>query len=294
LSEPSQGLPYRHARVQRLRRLLGRRNVREDEGRFVIEGVNLLEEALRAGSSVEALFLGSDWESSGHSRLAGLVQRCFRDGIRTFELAPGVLERVAGTVTPQPVMAVVEMPVGSLEALGAVRPQLIVVCVGVRDPGNAGTLARAAWAAGAEAVVACEGTVDFWNPKAVRSSAGAVFHLRMVSAASAVAALDEIGAWGLERWGAVADGGADYATLDLARPCAFVVGNESSGLPVGEMLSHLDGLVTVPMPGGAESLNVGIATAVLCFEAARQRGKAERPGQIARCRTSTAGKLAAP
>ena len=304
MSGPPRGLPYRHPRVQRLRRLLGRRSVREDEGRFVIEGVNLLEEALQAGSPVEAVFLASGWDrsvegrpgapaaSSSTGRLTGLVERCYSAGIRVFELGPGVLERVAGTVSPQPVLAVVEVPAHSLEALGATAPQLLVVCIAVRDPGNAGTLARASWAAGADAVVACEGTVDFWNPKAVRSSAGAVLHLPVVPAEDPATALDEIGAWGLDRWGAVAEGGSDYATFDFSKPCAFVVGNESAGLPLTELLEHLDGLVTVPMPGGAESLNVGIATAVLCFEAVRQRRSDLRAGQIPHGRAHLAGKLA--
>lgn len=281
---PPKGLGYRHPRVQRLRRLLNSRSTREQENRFVIEGVNLLEEAVRAGSRVEVLFLGAGWERVGE-RIASLVERCHGAGARVFQLEAGVLERIAGTVTPQPVVAVVETPAHTLGEVGAAGPQLLVVCAGVRDPGNAGTLARSAWAAGADAVVACQGTVDFWNPKAVRSSAGAVLHLPVVAAPSVVGALDEIGALGLERFGAVSEGGADYASLDLSRPLAFVVGNESSGLPLVELLGHLDGLVTVPMPGGAESLNVGAATAVLCFEAARQRRIGPRAG-------TSAGKLA--
>jgi RNA methyltransferase, TrmH family len=289
------GLAYRHQRVQRLRRLVGRRSARKDEGRFVIEGVNLLEEALDARAPIEAVYLDSEWarggrevegqagarlgaaqpqwpdEGGSHGRLSGLVDRSLEAGARVFELAPGVIGRVAGTVTPQPVMAVVETPRFDLSGLGEVRPQLTVVCVDVRDPGNAGTVVRSAWAAGADGVVFCEGAVDPWNPKAVRSSAGAVLHVAIVMAGPASAVLQEIGGWGVHRLGAVREGGADYATLDLTRPSALVFGNEAAGLPVDELTGHIDGWASIPMPGGAESLNVGMAAAVLCFEAARQR-----------------------
>ena len=284
------GLVYRHKRVQRLRRLLGRRSARKEEGRFVIEGINLLEEALSAGVALESVYVDGDWSAplppgtlgeqdegetedapGRQQRLGELLQRCYDVGARVFELDRGVLARVAGTVSPQPVMAVVEVPGVSMNEVGDRRPDLVVVCVDVRDPGNAGTVVRSAWAAGADAVICAEGTVDLWNPKAVRSSAGAVLHLPVVPAGPAPEVLAEVGSWGLRRFGAVSAGGDDYALVDFTVPCGFVVGNEAAGLPLAEIGGELDGLVSIPMPGGAESLNVGMATAVLCFEAARQR-----------------------
>ncbi len=275
----------------------------------MIEGPKLLEEALAASGAIEAVFLAPGWDRAAASpdgapqpggggqgevgpevRLAALVDRCHSAGARVFELAPGVLERVAGTVSPQPLMAVCALPLAGIDRLRSDGPQLVVVCADVRDPGNAGTLVRSAWAAGASGVVCCEGTVDMWNPKAVRSSAGAVFHVPVVAGGAVEAVLDELGEWGLERWGAVAAGGTSYDELDLTHPCALVVGNESAGLPVAALGGHLDGLVSIPMPGGAESLNVGAAASVLCFEAARQRRRAG----IALRRSPVAGKLAAP
>jgi TrmH family RNA methyltransferase len=239
-----------------------------DEGRFVIEGPNLLEEALKANAPIEAVYLDAGWSSD---RLAALVARCYEQGARVFELEAGVLARVAGTVTPQPVIAVVGLPVFSLEDVRARHPRLVLVCVDVRDPGNAGTVVRSAWAAGVDALVCCEGTVDVWNPKAVRASAGAVLHVPVVAAGPATAVLSELGEWGLTRLATAAEGGSDYATTDLTRPTAFVLGNEAAGLALEELRPHLDGVVSIPMAAGAESLNVGMVAAVLCFEAARQR-----------------------
>ncbi len=249
----------------------------------MIEGVNLLEEALDAHAQVDAVYVDGAWaakrsrgpmQSTGPGsgeRLAGLLGRCHDEGTRVFELLPGVMERVAATVTPQPVMAVVRTPEHRLAGLQARAPALVVVCVDVRDPGNAGTVLRSAWAAGAGGVVCCGGTVDIWNPKAVRASAGAVLHVPVVYEASARDALEEMGRWGLRRLGTVAHGGQDYATVDLAGPVALVFGNEAGGLPVAELGGLLEGLLTIPMAAGAGSLYVGMAAAVLCFEGARQR-----------------------
>jgi TrmH family RNA methyltransferase len=236
----------------------------------VIEGANLLEEALRAEIPLEAVYVGSD-EAERPGRLEALLARCYEQGARVFELEPGVLARVAGTVTPQPVMAVVHTPSVTMADIQAQDPSLVVVCVDVRDPGNAGTVARSAWAAGADAVVCCEGTVDLWNPKAVRSSAGAVLHVPVIAAGAAVEVLDELGTWGLARWGTASRGGEDYAAADLTKPCALVLGNEAGGLRLDVLSDKLDGLISIPMAAGAESLNVGMAAAVLCFEAVRQR-----------------------
>jgi TrmH family RNA methyltransferase len=179
-----------------------------------------------------------------------------------------VLARVATTVTPQPVLAVaprVETPLDSLRS-----GSLIVVCVDVRDPGNAGTVLRSAEAAGASGVVSCGTSVDFSNPKCVRASAGALFHVPVVAGGEAVTVLEKIGAWPMQRLGAVVGAGTHYTEADLRRPTALVLGNEAHGLPA-DVIPMLDGLVHIPMAGRTESLNVGMACAVLCFEAARQR-----------------------
>ena len=149
-----------------------------------------------------------------------------------------------------------------------VGADLIVVLADVRDPGNAGTVLRTADAAGVDAVVCCGGTVDPYNPKTVRASAGSLFHVPLVVAGDPVDVLDAVAAHGLRRLAAVVRGGDDYTTVDWRQPTALVLGNEAAGLPAG---LPVDGMVGIPMAGRAESLNVGMAGAVLCFEALRQR-----------------------
>jgi TrmH family RNA methyltransferase len=240
---------------------------------MVVEGAELLSVALEAGAPVESVYLAP--EGREHPAVVDVSARAFEAGSRVFDLGPGVLERVADTVTPQPVLAVVGFDPPDLSALRGT--DLVVVCADVRDPGNAGTLIRTADAAGAGGVVCCDGTVDPYNPKTVRASAGSVFHLPIVAGGEAVPVVETLGAWGLRTLGTVVRDGVDYADVDLTGPVALIFGNEASGLEA-EVLDVLDVAVTIPMAGRAESLNVSVSAAVLCFEVLRQRRKGE-PGQ---------------
>lgn len=201
---------------------------------------------------------------------AGLeaVEAAWARGLRVHDLAPGVLERVASTVTPQPVLTIVGMRDVGVEQLTGPGP--VLVCVDVRDPGNLGTVLRSAEAAGAAGVVCCDGTVDVYNPKCVRASAGALFHVPVVAGGAPMTVLDCLAIAGRRRYGAAVGQGESYTETDLSGPVALVLGNEAHGL-APDLDSALDGFVHVPIEGRSESLNVGIACAVLCFEAARQR-----------------------
>jgi TrmH family RNA methyltransferase len=255
-------LALRHQKVQRLRRLLSRRSAREAERAFVVEGVKVLSEALDAGVPIESVYVDPA------AAAEPVTQRAFDAGARVYELAPGVLERVADTVTPQPGKALVpgiDRPLADLA-----DADLLVVAVDLRDPGNAGTVLRSAEAAGAGGLLFCDGSVDVYNPKTVRASAGSLFHVPVVAGGDAVQVLREMASWGVRRLATTAAGGHDYAEVDLTARVAFVLGNEANGLP-SEVDDLVDERVTIPMVGRTESLNVGMAAAVLCFEAARQR-----------------------
>jgi TrmH family RNA methyltransferase len=255
------GLAFTAARVKRLRHLMERPAARERERAFVVEGPTLVGVALDAGAELECLFVAP-------GTTAPVVARAVAAGVAVFELAPGVLERVAGTVTPQPVMAIARaVDVDLAELAGAT---LVVVCVDIRDPGNLGTVLRSAEASGVGGIICCDGSVDVYNPKCVRASAGSLFHTRIVARGEPVRVLGTLGGWGLRRLGTRPDDGEPYYRVDLAAPAALVLGNEAHGLPAAAA-AELDGWVTIPMAGRSESLNVGMAAAVLCFEAARQR-----------------------
>ena len=255
------GLAFTSGRVKRLRQLLERSSVRRREQAFVVEGPTLVGDALDAGVELECLFVAPATDDA-------VVARAESRGVPVFVLAAGVLERVAGTVSPQPVLAVARMVDVDLDALA--EETLVVVSVDIRDPGNLGTVLRSAEAAGVGGIICCEGSVDVYNPKCVRASAGSLFHTRIVARGEPVRVLGTLGERGLRRLGTRPDDGEPYDRADLTGPTALVLGNEAKGLPA-PAAAAVDGWVTIPMAGRSESLNVGMAAAVLCFEAARQR-----------------------
>ena len=238
------------------------------------EGAELLRTALRAGAAIESVYLAPEGEEDPATRAT--CEQALKAGARLFTLAPGVLERVADTVTPQPVLTILPMlgagagaGTGAADQAAAEEP-LIVVLVDVRDPGNAGTVLRTADASGVDAVVFSGESVDPYNPKTVRASAGSLFHVPFSVQADPVALAASLQARGYRTLAAVARDGDDYAALDWSVPTVLFLGNEAAGLGA-EVRQAIGGAVAIPMDGRAESLNVGVACAVLCFEALRQR-----------------------
>lgn len=270
----SGALGARHKKVDRLRRLGRQRSLRSSERAFVVEGEKVLADALDAGAALEAVFV--DELSIGAPEVSALLNRCAQAGVRIHRLGPGVLGRVASTVTPQPLVAIAPWCDVKLDELA--DPTFLVVCADVRDPGNAGTVVRSAEAAGADGVVFCDGSVDVFNPKTVRSSAGSMFHVPIVSGGGAPEVLNQLGSMGLRRLGMVAQGGTPYDQVDLSSPIALVVGNEANGLPAG-LEDQIDEMITIPMVGRSESLNVSMATAIVCFEVLRRRRGGEDQAQ---------------
>lgn len=249
----------------------------------MVEGAELLRTALDVGTPVESVYVSPAGGSDGATQ--EVCRRATAAGARVFALAPGVLERVADTVTPQPVLAVLPMLAGvgpdrdeasDTDAETAAPPwpaapgALVVVLVDVRDPGNAGTVLRAADAAGTTGVVFAAESVDPYNPKTVRASAGSIFHVPFAVRRDPATLAATCAAAGFRTLATVVRDGEDYAGLDWSVPTAVFFGNESSGLDPA-LSARLDASVAIPMAGRAESLNVGVASAVVAFEAFRQR-----------------------
>ncbi len=254
----------RHHEVRRLRELLRDPRARAAEQAFVVEGPRAIAAALDRGAALDAVYLAP----GAAQAFATLVGRVHDAGVRTAELKDGVLERVGTTVTPQPVLAVGPMPAHALDGIG--RDGLVILGVELADPGNVGTLLRSAEAAGAAGIVLSAGSVDAYNPKVVRASAGAIFGVALVEGWSVMEAIDAMRATGRRCVGTRATGGTPYHDVDLVAPTAVVLGNEAHGVPAA-LDAALDDWVTVPMRAPAESLNVAMTGTVLCFEAARQR-----------------------
>lgn len=236
---------------------LARSRERRARGLHLAEGPNVVAEALGAGR-VEELFAleGLDLaETLGHGNRGAIGSTSVR------RVAEHVLARVATTVTPAGLVAVVRTP--DLAAPLPVRGPLLVLD-GVADPGNTGTLVRVADAAGCAGVVIVGDGADPFSPKAVRSSAGSCYHLPVLVRRDVDALVAEVRATGRELHGLAAGSGRDVFGADLPEHVALVVGSEAHGLSAA-MTAALDGTIHVPMPGGAESLNAAVAGAIAVF-----------------------------
>jgi RNA methyltransferase, TrmH family len=245
-------------------RKLLRRAGRDRAGRFLVEGAQAVREALRYGH-VRELFV-TETAAARHSELVAAAR------------ATVVTERAAAslsdTVTPQGIVAVCDLlDVPVADALRD-RPTLVAVCVGIADPGNAGTIIRVADAAGADAVLLAGDTVDPHNPKAVRASTGSVFHLPIGRDRATDAVLDACRDAGLTLLVADGRGELDLHDLEtealLAGPVAWVFGGEAHGVPAA-VAERADHRVRVPIHGRAESLNLATAAAVCLYASVAAR-----------------------
>jgi len=246
---------------------LHKRAFRERERAFLVEGVQALGEALSIpGGGISTLF----HTEPSHP----LVERARAGGVATTHVSVDVMARLAGTVTPQGfvgVAAFLDVPFDDLpdEQVG------VALLHEVRDPGNAGTVLRSADAVGADAVIFSSSSVDVYNAKTVRASAGSLFHLPVVRGPDTASAIEALRARGMRILAMDADGEGDLYEQDLSDPVVFVFGNEAWGLPK-EIATLADATVRVPITGRAESLNLAAAATVCLFEWERQRREGRR------------------
>ncbi|MFM7719227.1 MAG: TrmH family RNA methyltransferase [Actinomycetota bacterium] len=239
---------------------LHKRAFRDEDRRFLVEGAQGVGEAL-AADGLATLFTADP--------LHPLAIAARERAVEVLEVSEAVMERLTGTVTPQGLVGIAPFRDIALEALPP-APNCVAVLHEVRDPGNAGTVLRSADAAGADAVVFAGSSVDPYNEKTVRASAGSLFHLPVVRGAGPSAAIALLRERGCAVYAMAADGPVDLWDADLERPVAFVFGNEAQGLPP-EVRALADASVRVPIRGRAESLNLAAAATVCLFEWARRR-----------------------
>jgi len=244
---------------------LKKRAFRERDRAFLAEGAQAVGEALEHPGRLSALF---------HTDLQHpLAERARSAGTEVHHVSEDVMRHLTSTVTPQGLVGVAPFVDVGIETLEA--PSCVAVLHSVRDPGNAGTVLRSADAVGADGVVFSPSSVDVYNPKTVRASAGSLFHLPLVRGVETADAIAALRARGCQVYAMAADGRADLYHLDLTQPTAFLFGNEAWGLP-DETARLADATIRVPIPGAAESLNLAAAATVCLFEWARQQREGRR------------------
>jgi RNA methyltransferase, TrmH family len=238
----------------KLQRHVGRKRA----GRFLAEGPNLVEAALRRGLVSEVFAT-----EAALDRFGALL-----DGAPVSVVTEKAAKALSETVTPVGLVAVCTLPEASLESVLAAEPRLLAVAVGMSEPGNAGTLIRIADAMGADAVVFAGHSVDPYNGKCLRSSAGSIFSLPVVVDPDAAAVVSSIRDSGVEVLATALDASVDIRAADLSARTAWLFGPEAHGLPP-EVAAAATLRVRIPMRGSAESLNVAAAASICLYESSR-------------------------
>jgi RNA methyltransferase, TrmH family len=261
-------LSERSARVvaaAKLQRHTGRRRA----GLFLAEGPNLVEAAAQHGLVIEVFAT-----EAAAARHAGLLT-----GLPVHEVTERAAKALSETVTPSGLVAVCQLPDPDLSTVLAETPGLVVVAVELSEPGNAGTLIRLADAMGAGAIVFAGNSVDPYNGKCLRSSAGSIFAVPVVVEPDVGDVVSRLRAAGLQVLATTLDGevSLDDADALLATPTAWMFGPEAHGLSA-ETAALADHRVTIPMAGGAESLNVAAAAAICLYQSARASRVARTSG----------------
>ena len=249
-------------KIQLVRRLTAKRKEREAAGSYIAEGIRLAEEALKYASDCEFLL----WSAPLSPRAEALVKGFADAGASVEEIDPRLMDSIAGTDSPQGVLAVMRMRRLPLPK----SADFVIIADGVQDPGNLGTLFRTAAAAKADAVLLMPGCADEFSPKVIRSGMGTHFRLPILKTD-----WDRAEKWlrslpGMRILAADSDGGISCWETDLRGPAAIIIGSEGNG-PCDRALELADARILIPMPGEIESLNAGIAAGILIFEVVRQR-----------------------
>ena len=257
----------RSPRVNAARRLV-KKAFRYRDGRFLAEGPQACREAAALPGVLLELFVTAE----AAARHPDLVEAARAAGAEVILASGEVVASLSGTVTPQGMVGVCARLESGLDDLLAMRPTLVTVMAHARDPGNVGTVIRCSDAAGAAGVVLSEASVDPFNPKAVRASAGSLFHLPVVTGPSIEHLIPALRTAGLRVLAADGAGSRDLDDLldsgELAVPTAWVFGNEAWGLPEPTR-ALCDDVIRVPIHGRAESLNLATAAAVCLYASAR-------------------------
>jgi TrmH family RNA methyltransferase len=272
---PSLSTPMTNVRSERVKtvRALSRRSAREKTGRFLAEGPQAVREVVvhHPGQVVDVYVTRE--AAQRHTDIVSAAQAA---GVHLHEVSDEVLAALCDTQAPQGVAAVCRVLTASLDDVLATGPRLLVLLTHVRDPGNAGTVIRGADAAGADAVLVSDASVDVFAPKVVRSTAGSLFHLPVVTGLSLEPTLAALRERGIRLLAADGAGTVLLPDCDLSGPHAWVMGNEAWGLDAATR-DECDEVVRVPIYGKAESLNLAMA-ATVCLYASASVQKAPQTG----------------
>lgn len=239
---------------------LKQKKYRDEQGRFIIEGIRLIEEGIREGLVDYILYSSKLMDTNGAGRIES-------SGVKMYEVSHDILKELCDTQTPQGAAAVAVKPGGLSEDI---KGDFIIIADGIQDPGNLGTIIRTADAAGGDGVILLKGTVDAYNPKTLRSTMGSVFHIPIICYDDLENLVDSLKEKGFFIYASSLEDSETIYNSDFKGKTAIVIGNEANGIPK-EHVKLCTHKIKIPMPGRAESLNAASAAAIIMYEVVRQR-----------------------
>jgi RNA methyltransferase, TrmH family len=248
-------------------RSLSEPKTRKKERVFLIEGMKMVEEALRDGQGIIRIVAAPDLVRH-HGK--GILKLAESRSVEVLWVSAQLMDIISENKTPQPVAAVVKIKSHSEDEVLAHSAKLIVIAHQLQDPGNLGTIIRTAEAVGASGVAITSNTVDPYSPKAVRASMGSIVRLPIIQIGEGAAFLQTCRQKGFQTVATVVTGKQTHFALDLTKPTAIILGQEGTGLPQ-EIMDHVDLQARIPLAETMDSLNVATAAAVVLYEAMRQR-----------------------
>jgi TrmH family RNA methyltransferase len=249
--------------VARVKALIGSRGVKERKaaGQFVAEGLQCAREALvsKNGPKIETLYL----TSNGRTKIEEITDL---SAFNVVDVRDEVMKEMSETITPQGILAVCTIPQVTLNTISLNSSRRFIYLSEIQDPGNAGTILRSADAFAMDAVITSPGSVDMYSPKVVRSTAGSLWHIPVFESV----AIDEVLALGISAFSLGAGGTKELSQYQKSGDVVAVFGNEARGLSTGQNVDSID-VVSIPMPGNAESLNLSAAASIVMYHLSNMR-----------------------
>jgi TrmH family RNA methyltransferase len=240
---------------------------RKTSGKFMVEGIHLVGEAIQSGLLDRVIYSEKILETTDGK---GLLGKIISAGIPNEEANDKVIRHLSDVETPQGIIASVKPKAVDIGSLFESPDPLIVVACGIQDPGNLGTIIRTADAAGCSGIILTQGTVNPYNDKVIRASSGSIFHLNIVKIDDIIEVVSALKRRGIKVVSTLVGAEKEYYSVDYSGPVAVIIGSESKGLPAEiERLSDVS--VSIPIIGQAESLNAAVSCAIVLYEALRQR-----------------------
>lgn len=241
---------------------LKERKYRTRSSKFLVEGYRFVEETLNSDYTVESIFVSEDSEEKWNDFIVDIE---ISNKTKVYLVEKSLFKSISGTETPQGVLGIVQLKQNEVDYSGGV----FVLADKIQDPGNMGTIIRSIHACGFNGLITTKGTVDIYNEKTLRSTMGSIFKVPVVEDKD-LELIKELKGRGFKLVVSTLEEAVDFYDADIKENIIIAVGNEGNGISK-EVLQEADIRVKIPMPGGAESLNAGVAASVMMYEALRVR-----------------------